>query len=40
MSAPINREIHLRSRPAGMPTADNFQLVEMPMPKPGPGQFL
>lgn len=38
--AKINREIHLQSRPQGMPTADNFKLVETPIPKPGAGQFL
>ena len=40
MTAPINREIHLKSRPTGMPTAANFALVETPIPKPGKGQFL
>jgi NADPH-dependent curcumin reductase CurA len=38
--ANVNREIHLKSRPTGMPTADNFALVETPMPRPRPGQFL
>jgi NADPH-dependent curcumin reductase CurA len=40
MASDVNREIHLRSRPTGMPTADNFALVETPIPRPGPGQFL
>ncbi len=40
MAEHVNREIHLKSRPAGMPKAENFELVETPMPKPGPGQFL
>ena len=35
-----NREIHLKSRPHGMPTAANFELVETPVPRPGSGQFL
>ncbi len=35
-----NREIHLRRRPVGMPVLDDFELVERPMPEPGPGQFL
>ncbi|HYD49716.1 MAG TPA: NADP-dependent oxidoreductase [Terriglobales bacterium] len=35
-----NREIHLKSRPVGMPTAENFELVETEMPRPGRGQFL
>lgn len=34
------REIHLASRPVGWPTADNFTLVEVPVPTPGPGQVL
>lgn len=38
--ADVSREIHLRSRPTGMPTADNFALVEKPVPEPGPGQIL
>jgi NADPH-dependent curcumin reductase CurA len=40
MAEPVNREIHLKSRPTGMPKAENFELVETPIPKPGPGQFL
>ncbi len=35
-----NREIHLKSRPNGMPSAANFALVETPIPKPTAGQFL
>lgn len=38
--ASTNREIHLRRRPNGMPVADDFALVERPIPEPGPGQFL
>jgi NADPH-dependent curcumin reductase CurA len=38
--AKVNREIHLQSRPTGMPTASNFKLAETPIPRPGPGQFL
>ena len=38
--AQVNREIHLKSRPNGMPSAANFALVETPIPKPGAGQFL
>ncbi|MCW5890593.1 MAG: NADP-dependent oxidoreductase [bacterium] len=34
------REIHLKTRPVGTPTADNFALVEVPMPRPADGQFL
>src|SRR5581483_8588187 len=35
-----SREIHLASRPTGWPTADNFRLVEVEVPEPGPGQVL
>ncbi len=34
MISKINREIHLRSRPVGLPTTDNFELVEGPLPVP------
>ncbi|SDZ08139.1 hypothetical protein SAMN05444365_105225 [Micromonospora pattaloongensis] len=33
-------EVHLASRPSGWPTPDNFRLVEVPVPSPGPGQVL
>jgi NADPH-dependent curcumin reductase CurA len=33
--ANVNREIHLKSRPTGMPTAANFELVETPRPAAG-----
>jgi len=36
----INRQILLVSRPAGEATADNFKLVEAPVPEPGEGQVL
>jgi len=35
-----SREIHLASRPTGMPTTDNFELVEVQLPDPAPGQML
>ena len=35
-----NREIRLRRRPVGMPTEDDFELAETPVPEPGPGQFV
>lgn len=35
-----NLEVHLASRPAGLPEAANFELVETPMPEPGDGEFL
>jgi NADPH-dependent curcumin reductase CurA len=34
------REIRLKSRPVGMPTADNFELVQVDLPDPGPGEAL
>lgn len=36
----INRQITLASRPTGAPTADNFRLVESPLPTPAEGQLL
>ena len=40
MNDRLNREIHLRSRPEGIPTADNFELVEGPPPAPVEGEVL
>ncbi|MEV6300180.1 NADP-dependent oxidoreductase [Actinoplanes sp. NPDC051861] len=34
------REIRLASRPAGWPTAENFEVAETPVPVPGEGQVL
>ena len=36
----MNWEIRLASRPTGMPTLENFELVQVPMPQPEPGQVL
>ncbi|MBW4719031.1 NADP-dependent oxidoreductase [Saccharothrix obliqua] len=33
-------EIRLASRPQGLPTPENFELAEAPVPTPGPGQLL
>ncbi len=33
-----SREIRLKSRPVGLPTADNFELATVDLPDPGPGQ--
>jgi NADPH-dependent curcumin reductase CurA len=33
-----SREIRLKSRPNGLPTADNFELASIDLPDPGPGQ--
>jgi NADPH:quinone reductase len=35
-----NRQILLAARPAGFPKDSDFNLVESPIPKPGPGQIL
>ncbi|MEM7348280.1 MAG: NADP-dependent oxidoreductase [Chloroflexota bacterium] len=35
-----NREIHLKSRPTGMPTAENFELVSISIPEPKSGEVL
>ena len=35
-----NRDIRLRSRPVGLPTRDDFELIETDIPTPGPGQVL
>jgi len=40
MMADVSREIHLRSRPDGMPTADNFEVVEARVPEINAGQML
>ena len=33
-----SREIHLRQRPVGMPTADDFELVTVDVPEPADGE--
>ncbi len=40
MSNLKSREIRLKSRPAGMPGPANFELAEVALPDPGPGQVL
>ena len=35
-----NKQILLASRPAGVPVADNFKIVEAEMPQPGEGEVL
>ena len=37
---PLSREIHLKSRPQGKPTPDNFELVETNIPDPGADEVL
>ena len=33
-----SREVRLKSRPVGMPTAANFEVASVDLPDPGPGQ--
>ena len=33
-----SREIRLKSRPDGMPSADNFELITVSVPRPAPGE--
>lgn len=40
MTASVNRQVLLASRPDGIPQAVNFRLAEAPVPEPGPGQVL
>jgi NADPH-dependent curcumin reductase CurA len=35
-----SKEVHLKSRPSGMPVKDNFNVVEVDIPDPGPDQVL
>ncbi|GAA5087938.1 pimeloyl-ACP methyl ester carboxylesterase [Thermocatellispora tengchongensis] len=34
------REVHLVARPTGMPSPENFSIVEVDVPDPGPGEVL
>jgi NADPH-dependent curcumin reductase CurA len=36
----VNHEIHLKERPVGVPTNENFELVEVQIPEPRDGEFL
>src|SRR3954447_25311194 len=36
----MNRQIRLASRPAGMPTTDNFEAADAPVPSPADGDVL
>jgi NADPH-dependent curcumin reductase CurA len=40
MPGRLNRQILLKSRPSGLPTAENFELVERPVPEPSEGEVL
>lgn len=34
-----SREVRLKSRPVGLPVADNFEIVTVTLPDPGPGEI-
>ncbi len=36
----VNRQVVLKSRPAGAPTTADFDIVETPLPAPGDGEIL
>jgi NADPH-dependent curcumin reductase CurA len=36
----VNRQVRLKSRPSGIPQAENFELAEAPVPEPAPGEIL
>lgn len=40
MSSQTSREIRLAARPEGEPGPEHFELAELPVPEPGPGQVL
>jgi NADPH-dependent curcumin reductase CurA len=40
MTAIVSQEIHLKSRPIGLPTAENFALATVSLPGPDSGQVL
>jgi NADPH-dependent curcumin reductase CurA len=39
MSTITSHEIHLAARPEALPSADTFELVEVPLSEPGDGQI-
>ena len=40
MTLTVNRQVRLASRPEGIPQAHHFEIVDAPVPVPGPGQVL
>ncbi len=40
MTARRNRRILLAARPPGVPRESDFELIDAPMPEPGPGEVL
>ncbi len=39
-TAAVNRQVRLASRPVGLPTRENWSIVDAPMPEPAPGGVL
>ena len=40
MTTITSREIRLKQRPTGLPSAENFELVTVTLPQPGPGEMV
>lgn len=40
MTTITSREIHLKRRPVGLPSAEDFELVTVTLPAPGPGEVV
>lgn len=40
MEQDINRQVRLKSRPAGIPEAENFEIVNVPVPEPADNEIL
>jgi NADPH-dependent curcumin reductase CurA len=36
----VSRQVRLKSRPSGIPQAEHFEIVEVPVPEPADGQVL
>lgn len=37
---PLNREVRLKARPTGIPQAEHFEIVQVPIAKPKEGQIV
>ena len=40
MDPRVNRQVRLKSRPSGIPQAEDFEIVEAPVPDPSDGQVV
>ena len=40
MAETLSKEIHLKNRPVGLPSISDFEIAQVPIPNPGPGQVL